>query len=147
MLRLSLLVVCCVALTQAKCKTIDQTTYIYRTLRPDEDCHRGLVAKDSHGRKTVHDHVANGSQRGFKSQFISATTELHIAHRWQNKGHNLRIAQISRRDMLYADCSPYDLNSSHIVNQHLRDNKAKGFARASCEVVLRCTKPLKCHYL
>ena len=147
LLRLSLLVACCVALTQARCKTIDQTSYIYRTLRPEENCNRGLVPKDSRARKTVHEHVAHGSQPGFKSQFISTTTELGIARKWQKRGRNLRIAKISRRDMLNANCSPYDLNSAHVANQHLRDNRAKGFARASCEVVLRCTRPLRCSYV
>ena len=146
LLKLSLLVASWnVVLSINACHTY--TNQLYRVLRPDENCNTGLWAKDRTAHKSLEDHVGNGSTPGFKSQFISTTTEYGIARKWQSKNRNLRIVSVSRNSINNAGCKVYDLNVKAVTDRYLKSWKAKNYARASCEVVLQCSRALHCNYV
>ena len=148
LLKLCLLMTVCVALTSATCRTF--STVVYRLLRAGEDCNRGLEAKDTRAQKSVDDHVSNGSEENYVSQYISTTTELKKAKGWRDKypwNRTRKIARITRNDVNNAGCTVYDLNVASVKNKYLTTNKAKNYARVMCEVVLKCSRPLNCVYV
>ena len=69
------------------------------------------------------------------------------ATKWWNKNQNRKIVRISRNDVNNAGCTVYDFNIASVKNKHLTSNKAKNYARASCEVVLKCSRHLNCAYV
>ena len=124
---------------------------LWRILRPDEDPKVGLVAKDPQACKTVLSHVNCGSRKGYKSQFISTTASYNVALHYKAKGEEkgltgLRIAEIYL-DYLPATCKLeiVDLTTEENRYKYLGNAVCKNFAKASCEVLLKCNVPIPCH--
>ena len=124
---------------------------LWRILRPDEDPKVGLVAKDPQACKTVISHVNCGSREGYKSQYISTTASYDVALRYKAKGEEkgltgLRIAEIDLDD-LPETCKLeiVDLTTEENRDKYLGDAVCKNFAKASCEVLLKCNVPIPCH--
>ena len=148
LLKLCLLLIVCVALTSATCSRFSTT--LYRLLRADESCYRGLEAKDTRARESLEDHVGIGSSPGYTSQYISTTTDLSKAIGWRDKytrNRKRKIARITRNDVNNAGCTVYDFNVASVKNQHLVSGKARKYALEMCEVVLKCSRPLHCVYV
>lgn len=120
--------------------------YCYRALRTDEFPAKGLFAKDPASTATVMDHILRGSEKTFKSPFISVTTELRIAVafggpfqeiaaiRWtawkeKTKGEVINFASADNRDLLLRD----DENEKAMANVM--------YARRSQEMLLRKEVP------
>ena len=113
---------------------------LYRVMRPDEDCSSGLLAKNpSDTTTTVNNHVECGSEPMYTSQYISFTSSIEVAQFWQGKKPwlNLKIASI-KPGTIPLPCVKYDLTSAAKRDQYLDSDKAKAYARVSCEVVLSC---------
>lgn len=123
---------------------------LYRVLRVEEQCSSGLIAKNpSDTTTTVNNHVECGSQPGYTSQYISFTTSLGVAQKWQAKKPklNLQIANI-KPGTIPSVCNKFDLTSEANRNKYLETLKAKNYARVSCEVVLGCgSTPVPCEIL
>ena len=124
---------------------------LWRILRPDEDPKVGLVAKDPQACKTVLSHVNCGSREGYKSQFISTTASYDVALHYKAKGEEkgltgLRIAEIYL-GYLPATCKLeiVDLTTEENRYKYLGNAVCKNFAKASCEVLLKCNVPIPCH--
>ena len=124
---------------------------LWRILRPDEDPKVGLVAKDPQACKTVISHVNCGSREGYKSQYISTTASYDVALRYKAKGEEkgltgLRIAEIDLED-LPETCKLeiVDLTTEENRDKYLGNAVCKNFAKASCEVLLKCNVPIPCH--
>ena len=124
---------------------------LWRILRPDEDPKVGLVAKDPQACKTVLSHVNCGSREGYKSQFISTTASYDVALHYKAKGEEkgltgLRIAEIDLDD-LPETCKleTVDLTTEENRDKYLGNAVCKNFAKASCEVLLKCNVPIPCH--
>ena len=124
---------------------------LWRILRPDEDPKVGLVAKDPQACKTVLSHVNCGSREGYKSQFISTTASYDVALHYKAKGEEkgltgLRIAEIDLDD-LPETCKLeiVDLTTEENRDKYIGNAVCKNFAKASCEVLLKCNVPIPCH--
>ena len=124
---------------------------LWRILRPDEDPKVGLVAKDPQACKTVISHVNCGSREGYKSQYISTTASYDVALRYKAKGEEkgltgLRIAEIDLDD-LPETCKLeiVDLTTEENRDKYLGNAVCKNFAKASCEVLLKCNVPILGH--
>lgn len=120
--------------------------FCYRALRTDESPDKGLFAKDPTSTATVRDHILHGSERSFKSPFISVTIELRIAVafsgpfqeiaaiRWsawkeKTKAEVINFASTDNRDLLLKD----DESERAIANVM--------YARRSQEMLLRKQVP------
>ncbi|QFU88341.1 RHS repeat-associated core domain-containing protein [Amycolatopsis sp. YIM 10] len=57
---------------------------VYRNLRPDEDHTKGLVAKNPDATYKPGGHITSGSRPNFRSQYISTTTDIEVAKKWNN---------------------------------------------------------------
>ena len=90
---------------------------LFRVLRPDEDPANGLYPKDPSANKTVFQHIRNGSQPGFQSQYISTTNDLGVALRWGLQS-GARIAEIdsSQVEGNIIDVSTRDFLAPHGIN-------------------------------
>ena len=126
---------------------------LFRLLRPDENPLVGIVAKNPHATKTVLSHVNCGSRLNYKSQYISATTSLPVAQHYKALGEkkgltDLRIAEIDL-DALPKSCAleTVDLTSEENRHKYLGNAVCKNFAKASCEVLLKCDVPIPCHVI
>ncbi|PKU49739.1 RHS repeat domain-containing protein, partial [Lysinibacillus fusiformis] len=63
---------------------------VYRNLRPDEKISNGLTAKNPGRGMKPSGHVMNGSSPNFKgSQFISTTTDIDVARKWNKEGQTI----------------------------------------------------------
>lgn len=123
---------------------------LFRILRPDENPVRGIVAKNPFAQQTVNSHVGCGSLPRFTSQYISTTASLNVAKYYKARGEEkgrtgLRIAEI-QLDKLPEHCrlEIVDLTTNANRNRYLDNRRAKNFARASCEVLLKCDVPIPC---
>ena len=110
-----------------------------------------VVAKDPQACKTVISHVNCGSREGYKSQYISTTASYDVALRYKAKGEEkglteLRIAEIDLDD-LPETCKLeiVDLTTEENRDKYLGNAVCKNFAKASCEVLLKCNVPIPCH--
>ena len=74
---------------------------LYRLLRPDQNWKLGLFATNLNSTKSVVDHVTKGSQRGWKSPYISTCGSLLsvLQLRRQLGTHNVQIVQISEDNL------------------------------------------------
>lgn len=124
---------------------------LWRILRPDEDPKVGLVAKDPQACKTVISHVNCGSREGYKSQYISTTASYDVALHYKAKGEEkgltgLRIAKIDLDDLPETyKLEIVDLTTEENRDKYLGNAVCKNFAKASCEVLLKCNVPIPCH--
>ena len=124
---------------------------LWRILRPDEDPKVGLVAKDPQACKTVISHVNCGGNEWYRSQYISTTASYYVAQLYKAKGEEkgltgLRIAEIYLYD-LPETCKLeiVDLTTEENRDKYLGNAVCKNFAKASCEVLLKCNVPIPCH--
>ena len=159
LLTLCFVIICCVVDVEAsstsekKCRTYSQTKVLYRVLRPKDDplpenCKQGLIAKNTTAKKTLQDHVANGSKKDYKSQYISTGTNLRVLEERLKKNKSSRkIVCITAADVKKAGCTVYDFNVAAVMKKHLKTKKAQNYARALCEVVLKCKRRLDCKYV
>ena len=123
---------------------------LWRILRPDEDPKVGLIAKNPQASRTVITHVNCGSRKGYKSQFISTTASYNVALHYKAKDEGngvkgLRIAEIDLDD-LPETCKLEIVNLTTAENRdkYLGNAVCKNFAKASCEVLLKCDEPIPC---
>lgn len=109
---------------------------LYRVLRPDEDPSTGISAKDPNAAVPLDQHISQGNNPGFRSQYISTTIDLGVAMKWALPD-DLRIAQI---DPALVEGSIIDVSSREaLANQGITwQNKrfAYSFALGSREVLI-----------
>ena len=124
------------------CNNIQTTKKLYRVLRDDEDCNVGLLAKDPTEQKTLVSHIAEGSSRGYTSQFISMTSDLDKTDKINNLKKNKSPVVVVNLADLKQHCTIYDLTTQKQRDALLPNNndgkKAKAYAAAWCEVVVAC---------
>lgn len=126
---------------------------LFRILRPNENPAIGIVAKDPLAKKTVLSHVNCGSRPKYTSQYISATASLDVAKHYKAVGEKkgltrLRIAEV-QLDNLPKHCrlEIVDLTSEENRDHYLGKAVCKNFAKASCEVLLKCDVPIPCEVI
>ena len=124
---------------------------LWRILRPDEDPKVGLVAKDPQACKTVISHVNCGGNEWYQSQYISTTASYAAAQHYKVKAEGkgltgLRIAEIDLYALpVYCKLEIVDLTTEENRDKYLGNAVCKNFAKASCEVLLKCNVPIPCH--
>lgn len=123
---------------------------VFRILRPDEIPKVGIVATNPFATRTVLSHVNCGSRPMYTSQYISATASLDVAKYYKSVGEKkgltgLRIAEINL-DNLPERCTLeiVDLTTEENRDEYLGNAVCKNFAKASCEVLLKCDVPIPC---
>ena len=111
------------------------------------------MAKDPLAKKTVLSHVNCGSRPKYTSQYISATASLDVAKHYKAVGEKkgltrLRIAEV-QLDNLPKHCrlEIVDLTSDENRDHYLGKAVCKNFAKASCEVLLKCDVPIPCEVI
>ena len=119
----------------AKPTTVGTTgqSSVYRVIRPDEDPSAGIFAKNSGRDMSVTGHVQSGS-RNKGSQYISTTTDLDVANHWANESGN-SIVEIDLKS-LPEGTRVYDLSTEEGRDMYLSNDRSKGFASASSEVLI-----------
>ena len=127
------------------CPDIGKTQLLYRVIRSDENCERGLIAKDPHATKTISSHVTSGSGKNYKSQFISFTSSLDRANRIKGKAGNegSSIVKVKTTD-LGIGCEVYDLTKKDVREKNVPGATARNFALGWCEVVVHCVRSIPC---
>ncbi len=118
---------------------------VYRALRYDEirgTFENGLFAKNPVARKSALQHVLEGSNPDFASQFISATRNRQLAEKWARKA-GTAVAAIDLRRL---DTSVSDLSNSAGRVRYLGDasrvlpghdiHRANRLARGASELLI-----------
>jgi hypothetical protein len=128
--------------TQAPCQ------YLYRVLRRNEDCSRGITAKNPLAQVSVYQHVDKGSYH--RSQFISTAASLEKAEIFGRKskayreGLAIKIARIDTQlltdRMTFIDLSDCNVRDHYFPNR----DRAYYFARKFDEVLVVGKIPAKC---
>ena len=128
------------------CPNPRETKKLYRTLRADESCKVGLIAKNPSQNRTFNSHVFCGSRRNYQSQFISTTSSIEVANYWKARGPTAKIAVIGFPPNP-RQCIVIDLTTTANRNLYLKGNVSKAYAKRSCEVLLSCGDfPVPCTY-
>ena len=118
--------------------------YGYRLLRDDENPLIGLKAKNPLATKSVLDHVANGSQGGYESQFISTSTNWNWIHTFvqKTKGTLIRIVRIDLTLLRNTGAQIYD--TPMVLQLCSSDIKAYNYAKWASEVLVVGIIPPEC---
>ncbi len=120
------------------CPVLSETGKLYRAIRTNENCKKGLLAKDPNAKHTISSHVGCGSRKIDGSQYISLSTSLDLVQqKYLPKAH--KIVEVNVRDVPKS-CKIIDLNDENIRNTHLKSPFASNYARKDCEVLLACKK-------
>lgn len=120
------------AFAKAPAQSGNSSSIVYRVIRPEEDVSQGLIAKNPNAHYTPEGHVLNGSRPGFKSQYISTTTDLNIARTWADKTGN-RIVEI---DLTKVESNVINLSTESGRSTYLKGVTATNFAKSSSEVLI-----------
>lgn len=130
---------------------IDESQYVYRVCRPDEDIENGIHCRNPHSNRTVAQHVASGTR--LPSRFISTTTDESTARLWaffemdtpdrSERPEPLRII------IIYLDRvrgTTQEEGCVNLSNQKVREHFIGGathrnFAQSSREVLFQYTIP------
>ncbi len=120
------------------CPVLSETGKLYRATRTDENCKKGLLAKNPNAGHSISSHVGCGSKKIKGSQYISLSTSLDLVRKkYSPKAH--KIVEVDVRDVPKC-CEIIDLNDENIRDKHLKSPFASNCARKDCEVLLACKK-------
>ncbi len=120
------------------CPVLSETGKLYRAIRIDENCRRGLLAKDPYATHTISSHVGCGSKKIKGSQYISLSTSFDLVQeKYFPRAH--AIVEVNVEDVPKR-CKIIDLNDENIRDKHLRSVSASNGARKDCEVLIACKR-------
>ncbi|XP_052769422.1 uncharacterized protein LOC128209437 [Mya arenaria] len=126
---------------ESRLHIVIQEAVLYRVLRTDESPHiEGIIAKDPYAHCDLEDHVASGSKRGHRSQFITFTTDFKAAIVYGKRNitnrKNIKAIRVVVVDQnqLQRD---YNLSIKDVsTGVGLNTRRAKNFAKMAKEVVV-----------
>lgn len=130
---------------------IDESQYVYRVCRPDEDIENGIHCSDPQSNRTVAKHVASGTRH--PSRFISTTADELTARLWaffemdtpdrSERPEPLRIIIIYldrvRGTTQEEEC--INLNNQKVREHFITGATHRNFAKSSREVLFQYTIP------
>lgn len=124
------------------CPNIAQTGKLYRVIRSEENCDRGLIAKNPSATRTVISHVNCGSRSGYTSQYISFTTSPDVTNKYKTRSGGRVVTVLTSQ--LPNDCNIFDLTVQANRDMYLGNAVCANFAKSDCEVLLECGSPIPC---
>ena len=130
---------------------IDESQYVYRVCRPDEDIENGIHCRDPYSNRNVEQHVASGTKH--PSRFISTTAGELTARLWaffemdtpdrSERPEPLRIIIIYldrvRGTTQEEEC--INLNNQKVREHFITGATHRNFAKSSREVLFQYTIP------
>lgn len=130
---------------------IDESQYVYRVCRPDENIENGIHCSDSQSNRTVAQHVASGTRH--PSRFISTTADELTARLWaffemdtpdrSERPEPLRIIIIylDRVRGTTQEEGCVNLNNQKVREHFITGATHRNFAKSSREVLFQYTIP------
>lgn len=130
---------------------IDESQYVYRVCRPDEDIENGIYCRAPYSNRTVVQHVASGTRH--PSRFISTTADELTARLWaffemdtpdrSERPEPLRIIIIYldrvRGTALEEGC--VNLNNQQVREHFIGGTTHRNYAQSAREVLFQYTIP------
>lgn len=125
--------------------------FLYRLLKPNEDCNHGLRPKNFNSNTSIDDHVAYGSGDFEESKYISCSKTRDGINKFASiikKNQRSQLRYIIRIDKtkLGDDCIIYDLTEESVREEHLQSDRAKRHSLRFDEVLLAPSReiPVEC---
>lgn len=125
--------------------------FLYRLLKPNEDCNHGLRPKNFNSNTSIDDHVAYGSGDFEESKYISCSKTRDGINKFASiikKNQRSQLRYIIRIDKtkLGDDCIIYDLTEESVREEHLQSDRAKRHSFRFDEVLLAPSReiPVEC---